>query len=153
MGGIYIGACPKFDMVWQYLSHIPGGRRGVIWLYFLVQVISSCLRYAPRKGGRGRHPLIWIRILEGQNGPPKKWGKKIHAFQNVFSRKLPLKFGSTVPWWRPRKQCRQGVVVRYTSRTQRYWGDPARKNYLVNKADISQSYGKTTQIIFIKIYL
>ncbi len=43
-------ACPKFDMVWQYCSPIPVGRRGG---NFLVQMISICPT-ATRWGRGGR---------------------------------------------------------------------------------------------------
>ncbi len=40
--GVHIGACPKFDTVWQYLSPIPVGRRGVIssFKWFLPAVLT-----------------------------------------------------------------------------------------------------------------
>ncbi len=51
-------ACPKFDMVWLYLSPIPVGRRWVIssFKWFLPA-------FATRRGGEeGRHPVNRIHI-------------------------------------------------------------------------------------------
>jgi hypothetical protein len=50
---VYWALLDKFDMVWLYRSPIPVGRRG----YLLVQMISTCLRYA-EGGGGDQHPVV-----------------------------------------------------------------------------------------------
>jgi hypothetical protein len=52
-------ACPKFDMVWLYHSHIPMGRRGVISSF---QIISTCPSLRVEEGGGGSAPCYNLAV-------------------------------------------------------------------------------------------
>jgi len=56
-------ACPKFDMIWLYLSPIPVGRRGAIcaFKWFLPAFATS------EEGGRGSAPHLRWKNTDGGN--------------------------------------------------------------------------------------
>jgi hypothetical protein len=69
IGGVHIGAralhvlnCYGLAISLAYLSGEEGGN-------FLVQVISTCLRYKYRKGGGGRHPVSAVRRRREAGNP------------------------------------------------------------------------------------